>query len=570
MHTTPRIAPSTGRSPRTRSKRGVAMLMVLVCMVVGTIMAGVALTTQDSSPQLGENACDTAASAWAAESAADLAVAAMQTQADWTDGDSNLFTNFTFAGAKVSVVITDMEGNPPDDNDRELIMTATGVVGGVSTKVQKRIMVTPPADLSEAIDPHLGEYAVFAKSRLTIQSGATISEWLLSPEAGTSMPVKIGTGFASAADLSVAADATLSRVKVYTDSFASTALDNTSATAAPSSAKVPLKVPAVPELMPSAITSLSTMPTALNYNSVHDKITTAARYTALTVQNNAVLTIDGSKTPCLAFNSLGVRTRGIIRIKGDVAIGVFGNTTINTMGAIEFEDAASTLLLYTTGNITIDNAGIGLPDGVALNASRSPKDVSAYINAGRVKILPVSTASGGAAAPTITVGAASIICGNIHAPTATVALNSGSWIVGRLTGNIVTISTNSGIFYDPRYDNRVAFTNRNGPFYKSDGNPVDGLVDALASFNPLSGAQSLRTLIPSAVASLTAPVTEVVSGVGGLVGGLLGGGSSPISSTPPVSPRTKQRAEARPLPMMAMSLEGKQTVAAYDDDVSSP
>lgn len=561
------IAPMTRRMSTARSRGGVAMLMVLVCLVVGTIMAGVAMTSQDASPALGENACSAAASSWAAESAANLAVAAMQTQADWTDGDSSLMNNFNLAGGSVTVTVTDLAGNPPDDTDREVILTATGLVQGVKSSVQKRVMINKPADLSGAIDPHLGEFALFAKGKLDVQTGATLAEWKLSPEAGTSIPVKVGTGFASAANLSVATDATLTSTRIYTDSLASTTLDSAGAAAAPSSGKVPLEVPAVPELMPSNVSSLLSLMTALNYNGAAASSTlgTAARYLSITVQNGAQLTLDAGRTPRVACGGLLVRnSNSAIIVRGDVTIGVFGNVTISNLAAIVLADSASSLTLYTTGNITVDNATIGAPGHVALNASRTPKLVDTYLRPNTVQILPVSTASGGAAAPTITLNNSAIICGAIHAPSATVAIQGNSWIIGRLTGSDVAIKAGSGIYYDPLYDNRLAFTNRVGPFYKADGTPVDGLVNALASFNPLTGAQNLKTYIPTTVASLTEPVTLVVDGVGGL----LGGSDSPLSQGPAATSRSKLRAEARPLPITAMNLEGKQTVASYDDDYS--
>jgi len=572
--TTTRTTPSPFAFRRACRHGGVAMLLVLVCMVVGTIMAAVALTTQDTAPAMGQNASDTAASAWAAESAADLAVAAMQTEADWTNGTPNLITNFTFAGGKVDVTVTDLDGNPPDDNDREVIVTASGVVGGVTTNVQKRVTITRPAELSEAIDPHLGEFALFAKNKLTIQTGATISEWNKSPESGTSMPVKIGTGFASSADLTVATDATVSRVKAYSDAVASTTLDSAASSAAPMSGKVPLIVPAYPEVLPSAITSLPTMATMLNYNGVaaSGSLASASRYTSLTVQNGAKLVIDAATVSRCAFGSLGIRSGGILIIRGNVVMAIYGNTNIATLGSIVLDSPSSSLTLYTTGNITIDNATIGAPVEAATDSTRTASCLTNYVRAGSIKILPVSTASGGAANPTITIGTRSIVCANIHAPTANIHINGASWIVGRVTGYQVGVNANSGILYDPAYDNRVAFTNRRGPLYDADGNPVDGLVDALASFNPSSGCQSLRTFIPETVATLTGVITEVVEGVGGLLGGLLGGGgggnTSPISQTNTPSTKSKLRAEARVLPSHAMSLEGKQTVASYDDDIS--
>ena len=41
----------------------------------------------------------------------------------------------TVGGATVHVKLTDMEGNVPDDQDRDLMMIATATVNGMSTTV---------------------------------------------------------------------------------------------------------------------------------------------------------------------------------------------------------------------------------------------------------------------------------------------------------------------------------------------------------------------------------------------------------------------------------------------------
>ena len=98
---------------------------------------------------------DSTSAEWAAESAARLTEAIIEKQADSiaaTGGD--LLTDFTIAGADVTVKVTDLEGNVPDDDDRNLLVTVVARVGHVEITKQKVIAVTEdtPSDPADVLD----------------------------------------------------------------------------------------------------------------------------------------------------------------------------------------------------------------------------------------------------------------------------------------------------------------------------------------------------------------------------------------------------------------------------------
>ena len=69
------------------NRRGLAMLLVLVSLMLATIMATAYLASRDNSLPIGDNIEAATAARWAALSALDTTQALLETETDWRTAD---------------------------------------------------------------------------------------------------------------------------------------------------------------------------------------------------------------------------------------------------------------------------------------------------------------------------------------------------------------------------------------------------------------------------------------------------------------------------------------------------
>ncbi|MBL0927253.1 MAG: hypothetical protein IBJ11_06320 [Phycisphaerales bacterium] len=533
---TPAARP-TGQSPATRiasaagaarratparpRRRGVAMMLVMVTLAVAVVMTGAALTAGDASPALGENAAKTVAAEWAAQSAAGYAVRVLEENSDWAryGPGGTIANNLAMGAGAVSVAATNLAGRGARPSDRELLITARATVDGTSVTVQRRVSVIPAGTVNEAIDPMLGEFAVFARQSLRLLDTARIEVWPASPEADTMAPVRLGTGFASAGDLTLSTSSSLKSAALYVDQTASTALKALpSTTMFVEGAALPLAVPAVSATLPPVWTSLPTVNllTTLARGATANPSWGPGRYGDVIVRDGAVATLSGSTTgePArFSVNRLRIDTSAVLRISGNVELAVRSDLELRNLSAVELATPDSKLTVFAAGNVEVDNSALGLDRSIARDASRTPAPI-AYRSPNEVRILTLDPSSGGLLSPTVRVSNRSIVLGVVHAPAASIIVNSASAVLGRATAAAFELSGGSCLLYDPKLDSRVGFTNLDGPLYQPDPLrpdaviPVNGLTQAIASFSPSLGAGMLRQTIVAGVNQAYAATPE--------------------------------------------------------------
>lgn len=506
----------TGRTPGGR--RGIAMVLVLVCMVVGTILAGAALSSNNNSALIGTNAADSAAAHWAAESAVNYAVAVIEKTPDWAADVDQILSGGYLAGGQVKVEVTALDGSAPTSSDREILVTATGTVSGIVVTVQRIVSIAPSKAMNEALDPLLGEFGIFATQRLTLDAGALVGKWSASPEAMTDRPVHLGTGFGPGGDLEISDDALISECAIALDANASNPLRDAALAASTRSApvvQIPVAVPAIPEPCRTDFpTTPAATPTVIYNTATPTTVTDTGRYAQIRVVGPATVTLDAGVSPLYSIDTLQVTFGGTLRIKGAVSIKVSSAVVMNNDGRIELADDTSSLSLYTLGNTTISDSVVGVPRAVLESTGRSCADLPPTIDPRRVLLLPVSEATGGAATPTVTISAGSLAAMFIHAPTANVSIATGSTLVGRATGRAVRIDSTSSLRYDPRLDTRAGFTSLAGPLYTSSGDPIDGLAAALDGFDEGDGPTGLLDALVNVVNGMLSAVVGDDDGKG--------------------------------------------------------
>lgn len=565
----------TARSPRSR--RGVAMFLVIMALGVGVVLSGVMLTRQESTPMLAQNALEASESAWVASAAAELAEAMIQSQEDWltATADQGLLEGFTIANGTVDVKVLNLKGAAPTGKDRELKLIITARVGAMTTTIERRVSMVMPTPAENIVDPHLREFAIFAKDRLRIESGAMVKEWDASPECGSLFPVKIGTGFSGASNMEFFSGAETVGVKLYRDATAGSTLDSFDDDDEFEDVEsLPLVIPALPENLPGTFgTLLVANPLNRTLSLSGGSVTLVpGRHQNLTVRNNSRAVLDGSATPAtFAFADLVVSDRGSLAIRGSVRIHVSGNMLVSNRGSIELVGDDARLELYVNNGMTVADAGVGVERAVAMDTARDPDAITTYRSPDALRIIAVSPASGGSASPNISLSAMSIALASIHAPQANICVSDGATLIGRATASRMELRSGTRLYYDPALDARTGYTEMQGPLYDDDSTPLPAVVSALSAVTATSDPVTVSASVRAAMNTSNWMVMTGAGGTGGvspldisvddelLDGDDTGVNNTLTSNTPtttaPASLRHNRRAVARPIPTRAMELE---------------
>ncbi|MBL8746154.1 MAG: hypothetical protein JNK58_07340 [Phycisphaerae bacterium] len=488
--------------PQHHPRRGVAMILVLIALGVGVVLAGVAITSRQPAAQIGKNACDDAAARWGAHAAAGCAEAILQSEADGVSyanaKTGELVRNFSIEGGTANVRLTRLDGSTPQPGDRELLMTAVATVGSMTATVQKRVSLANPVPLNIAADARLAEFAVFAGNSLTVETDSVIAPSPYSTEPDSLVPIKIGTGFSSAAALNIDGNAKLRRTALFTDNNASLAMD-----AALTDAKyydgtrLPYTIPLIREKSPPEVATLPILSIVLPLLNGVTQTLTQGNYSALTIQNGAVVTLGqvGAKT-VYKFTNITVESSGVLRFAGDVIVQASGATIVRTFGAIEPATADSRIEFYLGRNVTLTDCAIGLNRTIARDSSRAPKDAMNHPLADQVYLSTLNTADGGSAAPAWTINSRAMILASIYAPQSTLTIDGESALIGRAVCGAFTLRGRSQLLYDTRLDPRAGFTELAGPLYL-DRLPIPPVTTYLGSVAPATGAEAYQTALKS-------------------------------------------------------------------------
>lgn len=495
-HTTT-ITRARTRRPR-RTRRGVAMLLVLVALSTATVLTVSYVGSRDNTHAIAGNVKSAVDAQWAAASGASYALAILQTEADWNNVDpTELLQKHFGPGVNVLVTVTDLDGAAADSDDRDLIVTTTATVDGVTASRTHNVTRQLSQDPMEGIDPELKEFAVYARTSLTMEGGSLVRSWAQSPAHSSGRPVKFGVGFTEIGDLSLHSSAQTSNAALYVGPTASSSLR-----AAVEDARfvdgdvLQYQIPLMTPVAPSAFSLLSLVWQSISLyysgSSSSQTFSNSAKWGNLTVANNAVATFNDGAT--YSFNDVTVSGRGVIRIAGNVRIEVRGDLSIYDSGTIEFADNTCSLELYLKDDLYVQDAGLGISRSVARNTSRSVADMTNYRDPARVRIYLSGSND------EIVIRDNAIVFASFHAPNASFDARSGATLIGRVTANTIRIRDTASIHYDLEMDGGLGFSSTDGPLYTSDGEPIKALSDALASIDTATGLAGFIATASNALA----------------------------------------------------------------------
>jgi len=545
------------------NRRGVAMLLVIVALGTATVLAMSHLASRRNSPAIGQNAVAAADAEGSAQAGADVAEAILQTDRDWrsASADTVLFSDIALGDATLEVRLTNLQGDPPDENDNDLIVTSIATVGGMRGVSERIVRVNPDVSIEEAVDPELLEFAAFASERVRIDNGATLAPWPLSPASTTGGVTKLGAGFNNLSDLIVDDGATLSNVALYPDSGASSGLiDEISDSQYTGGGEIPLSIPTVRASLPGDLSSLPNVgggedgedgdsdESSEDWDVPNTPVSApSGNYQDVTIKNDAIVVVGDSGNTEFSVKSMTVDNGGVLRVDGQVRMHVRGKLEIKNGGTVELNGSDSSITFYTADQVKVNDAALGLTRDLARNFDRTRQDVSQYQNASRIRILALDPSDGGKSDPDYRIDNNSLAVASIHAPGGELHIHNESTLFGRVAADYVDLDQDTALLYDPMRDSGAGFTNLDGPLYDENGEPIGALQDALDTFTG-GGLEAFQNHLASALGDA----------LGGALGALAGGNEP---SEPFITPRSADRARGLPWPILALAMERRDVAA---------
>lgn len=475
--------PTHSRS-RHVHRAGLAMLLVLISLATATILGVAYLSSRDNSAAIGTNVADAAAARWAASSGVDLAVAIMESEADWRTLHTNgrLLTNFPIAGATVDIDIVDVEtGTPPNPDTRYVNVQVTATTGGVQQTALAAAEVMPPSKRQVAVD--LSEFAIFGAQQIKLMNNSILTRWPQAPTTDLGYRVAVGSQAVAALSVEVLNNATMVDTTVFYSTEASDSLVSSSGPKRTQTVSGTIPMPAPPS--PGDDTS-GTFEGHYTISNASEVVTVANRRIAgSTLQNTSRLTFRGNITRTIR-DDLTITGRSKLIIDGHAKLIIFGNLVLNE-GSIELTPN-STLEMYVRGNVTVRDSFIG-EQRANLDYTRDISGRAAYMNTSRVRLWGIRNPD----APRWLIEQRSAVKGSLYAPDAGFRMTHSAALYGRAAFRAVSIENTASLFYDPNLDTRNGYTNPQSPLFDADGEVKTELrtLDTLSTSELTNLADSL-------------------------------------------------------------------------------
>lgn len=501
---------------RKGRREGIALVLVLVFVGVAVVLGGALVAMDQNGPAIGDNAMSAVQADWAAQSASSLAVAALEAGLSQTMNAGELSSTITVGGATTEVRVTNMAGDQPTTDDRELLLRASATIGGMTNEEVRVLSVPVPIDdAADAVDPMLTEFAVFANGGYRWRSGAQMGFWRLDPAAATAKRLNIGLGFSGVSNLQMDR-AAQSNQAFFRDRTSDLGLELgiTLVDLLGYGYKMNCEVPACPAAVPAGISSLATSASTMSCTAPGERtVTLPRRYTTnSTVSNTGILRFRESNGAFYAVNNMNVTTSGVLLFNGNVTLHVRGNLTVQNDGIIALENDSSRVTILVSGDVIIDDAHVGVPLSIA-QADGPITNMTSFTDPRRLKIMQVRMSDGGSSSGNWWIANNSQVIANIIGPRSNFELTA-STLVGRVTAGRVDLRGGGKLLYAPSMDRGVGFTSKGGPLFGLAGTlgaVTSGVGSILNAVVPENGLDAMYAALGAIAMSNETTVVSVSS-----------------------------------------------------------
>jgi hypothetical protein len=457
-----------------RSRRGIAMLLVLLSLAMATIITTAYLSSRDNSAAIGENVIASAEARYASQSGVDLAIAILQTPTGWriAHTDGVLLSAEPLGAALVDVEVMDLETqDPPTAETTDVLVTAIAVVDGIEQVSTAEVHVNPAALGAPTVDLDLSEFAAIG-GRLVLNGNATLMRWPTAPASAAGKRIALGTTSTTAGSVVIDGNAAALDATVFHVPGASSALvDNGSG---PLLQLVEL-AGVIP--MPDAPTAPGDPPLGgqLAYHETGAvAIVNDLRVGEFLLDNTGTIGTVTGDTTIVVEADMDLSPHTGLLVDGDVTVVVHGGLTLATGSFIELAPGA-TLEMYVEGPVTIRDSYIG--DERADRDVRDNTGAATWMDVERLRLY----GTGAATSPWV-LDRNSVVKGSLYLPRSPAKIAETSALYGRVGSEELVVSDGAALFYDHALDSGLGFTNLDSLVYRDNGDLIDA-ISSLGSFD---------------------------------------------------------------------------------------
>lgn len=460
------------RNNHNPRRRGVAMLLVMVSLMMATIMATAYLASRDNSAAIGQNITSAAAARWSTTTGLQLGIAIFQTETDWRTAHNKgkLLDDYRIGAALIDLDIIDLATDQPPTVEAQYIrLTSTATVDGIEQVAIAMAYV--PLDYDSAVSVDLSEFAIFTAGYLELSGDAILTRWPMAPLADMGRRIAVGTQAVDPSSIDLIGNAAAIDTTVYHDSGASGALITNSSGSSVDQVELSGSIP-----MPAAPDPGVTEPEDPSPNSSLDTVGETITYTAdgrwdQVTDENSQVTLHGDIT-LVTDHDRRLLVGTVLRIDGNVTLVVFGDLIMDN-SAIELLPG-STLDMYVRGAIELRDSYIG---DERVDNARDNSGNARYMDPDRVQIYSL-----GSDQNDWLLRNNSVVKASIYAPGYAMEIADDSAVYGRVAAGELRIKDQGALFYDHSLDSRNGYTNTDSKIYDADGMLISEL-DLLSSLN---------------------------------------------------------------------------------------
>lgn len=440
-------------------RRGIALMLVMVAILVTGSMAVAYFGSRDNSIAISSNVEAAARARAVAESGLDLAVAILETDSDWRvqHVDGVILDSFAFLGGKITLKIIDTDTDlPPTESTNKVEITILSSVGGIAQTTKATATIFPN---EEEFDVDYSEFALFSQSQLTIRDVASVQQWVASPLGTQQNPIQIGTLAANPMSVQINSWGQNSELELHTLSTSSSMVSSSVTSDRSFSEHPPFPKSPTPPQNTSPLELPVNKSNASHFSNWSQNFT--SEFTNAFDNNfNTFNVYEGA----YEIDTLRLSSDQPVVIHGDVTLTIKNTLTLNVASIELAKDA--TLTVHVGGDVLITSSYIG-------NENHS---INSWSNPSRVQLFGHNDTDWDLRGTTT-------IKGEIYAPESDLELTGLSTICGRIASEEITLRDESRLLYDQTLDNG-GFADESSSLYDEDGTMLDGLRQ-LAQLDPV-------------------------------------------------------------------------------------
>lgn len=447
----------------TVERRGIAMMLVMVAILVTGGMAVAYFGSRDNSIAISTNVASSSSARVVAESGLDIAVAILETNADWRNShvEGVILDEYQIGEGTISITIIDAEtDSPPTETTLEVLITVASTVEGRTQYTEASATIIPDDD---EFDVDYSEFAIFAKNRISVQGASSVQNWAASPMS-SQHAIQIGTLSTSPMSVQINSLNQQNILSLHAPEHASSMISTSSTFTTEFTDALPYLQPPAP---PSDVRgfSFTLAPDSEEEDDDDDELT---RWVERFISNDSHSNKYFSQTTSIQEGSYELDEFELtpnqnIVIDGDVTLIVRDDLVMTNANITLAKDA--TLTIHIGGDVDIQSSYIGNEDSTT----------QAWMDPSRVQLY-------GHGDDDWNISGRSTLKAELYAPTSDINISGFSTICGRLAGEDVSLRGASRVLYDQTLNNG-GFADSDSGLYDDDGSLISE-IRQLTELNP--------------------------------------------------------------------------------------